>query len=330
MDCSWHGNQDAQIAAEDAALAQAVDPNVKVSALMKRDARREARMNAVVGQMQVAQATANAAAAANAARQSPPAKFEYKDKDPDIRQWIPLVEQYLRTTAAADYLAYASSYLAGKPRVYFMGQLDSYRANMLVQSLMILVQFFRNTMIRGYGLRDPIQSYWDTWNKLSQGSGSVDEYNIAFEQAMVNLGDQLTDEQVKIEHYRNGLQKDIREMCRTSPMGTRWNTLEELITYATLQWPAVEDRIAKAKAARPAKTVAGKRKSSGSSPGRSRARLSTVMTDEQRDYNMRHRLCHKCGKPGHIAKDCTEQKSTQDKGKATGKSVGKTEKQKDF
>ena len=302
--------EDQQQIAENNAVAAGNDA-VKVAALLHRDTRRERRVNAMSVQMRNAQATANAAIAVNAARQSPPAKFEHKEKDPDIRQWIPLVEQYLRTTPVADYLAYASSYLAGKPRVYFMGLLDAYRNGHGGADPADPRAFLGETMIRGYGLRDPIQSYWDTWNKLSQGSGSVDEYNIAFEQAMVNLGDQLTDEQVKIEHYRNGLQKDIKQMCRTSPMGTRWAALEDLITYATLQWPAVEDRIAKAKAARPAKTVAGKRKSSGSSPSRSRARLSTVMTDhEQRDYNMRHRLCHKCGKPGHIAKDCTEQKST--------------------
>ena len=320
-------DRDAQIAAEDAALAQSPDADVKVSALMKRDARREARMNALVNQMQTAQATANAAVAVNAARQAPPAKFEHKEKDPDIRQWIPLVEDYLRLTAPADYLSYASSYLAGKPRVYFMGQYDAYRAAHANADPPDVRAFFRETMIRGYGLRDPIQSYWDTWNKLSQGSGSVDEYNVAFEQAMVNLGDQLEGEQIKIEHYKAGLQKDIREMCRTSPMGVRWNNLTDVMTYATLQWPIVSERIQKRKASQPAKSASGKRKSTGSSPGRSsRARLSAAMTDEQRDYNMRHRLCHKCGKPGHLARDCTEQKSAQNKAKAGGKS----EKQKDF
>ena len=186
------GNQAGQTAAENAALAQSPDPNVKVSALMKRDARREATMAGVVIQMTNAQATARAAVAANAARKSPPAKFEHKEKDPDIRQWIPLVEDYLNQTAGADYLSYASSYLAGKPRVYFMGQLDAFRAANAGADPATPRQFFRDTMIRGYGLRDPIQSYWDTWNKLSQGSGSVDAYNIGFEQALVNLGDQLT------------------------------------------------------------------------------------------------------------------------------------------
>ena len=87
-------------------------------------------------------------------------------------------------------------------------------------------QFFRETMTRGYGLRTPDQTYWDTWNKLKQGTGSVDEYNVAFQQALVDLAGQVTDEQVKIEHYRAGLQVDLKEMCRVSPDGTRWADAE--------------------------------------------------------------------------------------------------------
>ena len=205
FDAYWLAlGHDAQVIRENNALANGSDA-IKVAALLKRDARREQRVNTVVGHMQNAQAMANAAIAVNAARQAPPAKFEHKEKDPDIRQWIPLVEDYLRLTAAADYLSYASSYLAGKPRVYFMGQYDAYRAAHAGADPLDVRAFFRETMIRGYGLRDPIQSYWDTWNKLTQGSGSVDEYNVAFEQAMVNLGDQLQGEQIKIEHYKAGL-----------------------------------------------------------------------------------------------------------------------------
>lgn len=72
------------------------------------------------------------------------------------------------------------------------------------------------------------QSYWDTWNKLSQGSGSVDEYNIAFQQALTNLGNEITDEQVKVERYRMGLQSELKEACRISPLGTRWANLNAI------------------------------------------------------------------------------------------------------
>lgn len=181
----------------------------------------------------------------------------------------------------------------------------------------MFVSFFRETMTRGYGLRTLEQSYWDTWNKLSQGTSSVDEYNVAFQQALVDLAPWVHDEQIKIERYRSGLQVDLKEMCRTSPDGTRWATLDALATYATLQWPTIEARIAKRKVNQPTKSVGGKRKSSGGSPGRSsKARVSVALTEEQLDYNMKHRLCHKCGKPGHIARDCTEKSQDKGKGKA--------------
>ena len=158
-------------------------------------------------------------------------------------------------------------------------------------------------------------SHWDTWNSLKQGSTSVDEYNIAFEQAATNLAAEITDEQVKIEKYLSGLQIDLKELCRTSPQGTRWNALVDLMTFATLQWPVVEERIKK----RPStKSVAGKRKASGSGPGKtSKARLSAALTDEQYAHNMANRLCHNCGKPNHVAADCTEE--SQDSGKSGGK-----------
>ena len=183
--------------------------------------------------------------------------------------------------------------------------------------------FFRDTMIRGYGLRDPEQSYWDTWSKLSQGSMSVDDYNVAFQQALVDLNQEVTDEQVKIEKYKSGLQTDLGEMCRTSPQGKRWQDLDAMVRYATLQWPTIEARIAKRKVSQP-KSATSKRKSSGGPFGRSsKARVSVAgLSDEQRQYNMKHRLCHKCGKPDHIAADCTEEKSTQNKGK--GKDKGKS------
>ena len=94
--------------------------------------------------------------------------------------------------------------------------------------------------------------------------------------------------------------------------------------YATLQWPVVEERLAKRKANQPAKVVGGKRKASGGSPGKSsKAKLGVALTAEQREHNMKHRLCHKCGKPNHIAKDCTEE-VTQDKPAGKGKKAKKT------
>jgi hypothetical protein len=69
---------------------------------------------------------------------------------------------------------------------------------------------------------------------------------------------------VKIEKYRLGLQTDMRKMVRTSPQGTRWETLQALIEYCSLHCPIVAARIAKrTKNPPPAEKVGGKRKASG-------------------------------------------------------------------
>jgi hypothetical protein len=99
---------------------------------------------------------------------------------------------------------------------------------------------FRETLEANYGLRDLDQKFWDTWNSLKQGpSQDIAEYNVEFQQALTDLAGHVTDEQIKIEKYRNGLQHNLCEMCRTSPAGTRWARVTDIIQYATLQWPAV-------------------------------------------------------------------------------------------
>jgi hypothetical protein len=115
---------------------------------------------------------------------------------------------------------------------------------------------------------------------LKQGpSQDIAEYNVEFRQALTDLAVHVTDEQIKIEKYRLGLQHDLREMCRMSPAGTQWARVADVIQYATLQWPAVQERIAKRKkSSGEATKVAGMRKSSGgagvSGRSSSKARLS--------------------------------------------------------
>ena len=323
-----------RIAAETLALAAGNAP-VMLAVLAHRDERNNARIARLNNQLGQAQNQIAAANANVAARASAPSKFENKESGPDIRQWLPMIEEYLSDTPNDQYLRIASSYLNGKPRSYWMSQWEvwqaanpgSYPGNAANPGGYVGTarQFFRDTMIRGYGLRTPIQSYWDTWNKLSQGSKSVDEYNVEFQQAMVNLRDEITDEAVKIEKYRSGLQTDLKEMCRTSPTGQRWATLNELAEYATLMWPTVEARLAKRKVSQPTKSVTGKRKASGGGgSGRSsKAKLSAALTDEQYAHDMENRLCHICHKPGHIARDCEEGPPSGSTSKGKGQKKGK-------
>jgi hypothetical protein len=98
---------------------------------------------------------------------------------------------------------------------------------------------FRDTLESNYGLQVLEQKYWDTWNALKQGTQDIGEYNIEFQQALTDLAGLVTDEQVKIDKYRSGLQHDLRDLCRTSSLGARWANLTDLIQYATLQWPII-------------------------------------------------------------------------------------------
>ena len=95
-----------------------------------------------------------------------------KEKEANIREWLPDLELYLTNVSNADYVRFAASYLGGKPRVYWGAQWSAWQtANPGVAVPADAKQFFHDRMIRGYGIRDPIQSYWDTWNKLHQGPG---------------------------------------------------------------------------------------------------------------------------------------------------------------
>jgi hypothetical protein len=95
----------------------------------------------------------------------------------------------------------------------------------------------------------------------------ISEYNSAFEQVLTDLSREITDEQVKIEKYKSGLQVDLRKLARVAPSGKRWTSLADLISYCSLQWPTIKARLEKKGGFRKpaAKKTAGKRKMS---PGR--------------------------------------------------------------
>jgi hypothetical protein len=191
---------------------------------------------------------AQAAGNANRFRPAAPPKYGNKKKDADIRQWLPVIEDYLRTALDADYIRLAFFYLEGGPRSLWTTKYEAYRTDHAGADPPNPRVWFRQTMEASYGLQDLEQKHWDTWNSLKQGpSQSVAEYNVEFQQALTALAGSVTDEQIKIEKYRNGLQYDLRELCRTSPAGARWANMQDIVQYATLQWPVVQERISRKK-----------------------------------------------------------------------------------
>jgi hypothetical protein len=103
---------------------------VQIAAMVKINLRLQATVGALTGQVGAVQAAAAAAnqAAANAQavattagntdrfRPAAPPKYGNKKKDADVKQWISIIEDYLRTAPDADYIRLTSSYLEGGPR----------------------------------------------------------------------------------------------------------------------------------------------------------------------------------------------------------------------
>jgi hypothetical protein len=134
---------------------------------------------------------------------------------------------------------------------------------------------------------------------------------------------------VKIEKYRSGLQYDLRELCRTSPTGARWANLTDLVQFATLQWPVIQERVSKRKKQTTGETtkVTRKRKASGggaSGSGRSASKArwgasGTPRTKEQKKRDFELKLCHKCHQSGHQMRHCPLKKKG---GKASAVACG--------
>jgi hypothetical protein len=85
--------------------------------------------------------------------------------------------------------------------------------------------------------------------------------------------------------------------------------------YATLQWPAVQERTARSKKASQEPTKVGeKRKASGSGAkgsGRSskpKLGASGKLSDEQFQKDIAEKLCHICHQPDHMARNCPQSK----------------------
>ena len=118
------------------------DAGVRLSATQKRQTHQEHEIRNLQAGLAAANTAANnAAAAANAARAvaqaagnadrfrpANPPKYGNKEKDPDVRQWLSVVEDYLRTCPDNDYLRLASSYLEGGPRMLWQSRYEAYRA----------------------------------------------------------------------------------------------------------------------------------------------------------------------------------------------------------
>ena len=90
--------------------------DVQVAAMLKINQRLTATVGQLTNQVQAAHAVAHAAGNVDRFRPAAPPKFGNKAKDSDVRQWLPVIEDYLRNAPDQDFIRLASSYLEGGPR----------------------------------------------------------------------------------------------------------------------------------------------------------------------------------------------------------------------
>jgi hypothetical protein len=214
-------------------LLNAIQLRMQFAAMMKINLRLQAAFGQLTNQVaqaqgqvaavnvlaRQAQGAAHGAANVDRFRPATPPKYGDKKKGEHVGHWIPVIEDYLRSASNADYIRLASSYLEGGPRTLWTNVYEAFKKGNGGNEPPNPRHFFRETLEANYGLQDLDQKYLDTWNSLRMGpSQSVTEYNVDFQQALTDLAGHVTDEQVKIEKYRAGLQHDLRQLCRTSQL----------------------------------------------------------------------------------------------------------------
>jgi hypothetical protein len=169
-----------------------------------------------------AQVVAQAAGNVDRFRPAAPPKYGNKKNDADVRQWLPVIEDYLRTAPNADYIRLASFYLEGGPRSLSTSLVsEAYKAAHARAEPGNPRQFFRQTLEANYGLQDLNQKYWDTWNSLRQGpSQDITEYNINFQQTLTDLAGHVTRRRTG-EDREVSCWPPVRRTCATQPTSDR-------------------------------------------------------------------------------------------------------------
>jgi hypothetical protein len=128
---------------EQQAISRSPVAEVQLAAMVKINLRLQATVGTLTGQVGAAhaaaaaanQAAVNAQAVATAAgnvdrfRPAAPPRFENKKKDAEVKRWIPIIEDYLRTAPDADYIRLASSYLEGGPRSLWTSVYEAWKAS---------------------------------------------------------------------------------------------------------------------------------------------------------------------------------------------------------
>jgi hypothetical protein len=96
--------------------------------MVKINLRLQATVGKLAGQVQAATAAAEAAGNVNCFKPAAPPKYKNKKQSEHVRQWTPMIKDYLCTAPDADYIRLASSYSEGGPRSLWTSVYEAYNA----------------------------------------------------------------------------------------------------------------------------------------------------------------------------------------------------------
>jgi hypothetical protein len=101
---------------EQEAITRSPIQDVQFAAMVKIKLRLQATVGQLADQVQAATAAAQAVENVDCFRPAAPPKYGNKTQSEHVRQWTPMIEDYLCTALDADYIRFASFYLEGGPR----------------------------------------------------------------------------------------------------------------------------------------------------------------------------------------------------------------------
>jgi hypothetical protein len=151
---------------EQEAITRSPIQDVQFAATVKINLQLQATVGQLAGQVQAATVASQAAENVDRFRPAAPPKYGNKKQSGHVRQWTPMIKDYLRAAPDADYIRLASFYLEGGPSSLWTSVYEAYKAAHGGAEPPNPRQFFRETLEANYGLQDLDQKFWDTWNSF--------------------------------------------------------------------------------------------------------------------------------------------------------------------
>jgi hypothetical protein len=140
----------ASAALEQEAITHSPIQNVQFAAMVKINMRLQATVGLLAGQVQAATVAAQAAGNVDRFGLAVPPKHGNKKQSGHVRQWTPMIEDYLCTAPDADYIRLACSYLEGGPRILWTSVNKAYNATHGGAEPLSPCLFFRETLEENY------------------------------------------------------------------------------------------------------------------------------------------------------------------------------------